>query len=121
MAGQSATPIILAVLVAFLALFFGFVISSGTVTSSLGITLGLIMFILAVVRTDLALYFLILSMLLSPEISKGGLQEQGVSGGRSVVIRLDDLFLMLIAFGWLARSAIFKEIGLVSQHSINDM
>ena len=119
LAGQSATPVILVILVAFLALFFGFVISSGTVTSSLAITLGLIMFILAIVRTDLALYFLILSMLLSPEISMGGLQEQGVSGGRSVVIRLDDLFLMLIAFGWLARSAIFKEIGLVLKSPLN--
>ena len=113
------SPLVAGFLLILVALFFGFVLSSGTATNSLGITLGLIMFILAIVRTDLALYFLILSMLLSPEIGFGGLQEEGVSGGRSVVIRLDDLFLILIAFGWLARSAIFKEVGLVLRSPIN--
>lgn len=112
-------PIIAALALVVTALIIGLVVASGTVPNTLAITLGLIMFILAVVRTDLALYFLILSMLLSPEISLGGIEEKGVSGGRSVVIRLDDLFLMLIAFGWLARSAIFKEIGLVLKSPIN--
>ena len=101
------------------ALFFGYVLSSGTATNSLGITLGLIMSVLAIVRTDLALYFLILSMLLSPEIGFGGIAEEGLGAERSVVVRLDDLFLVLVAFGWLARSAIFKQVGLVLKSPIN--
>ncbi len=108
-------PLVLFVLIA---VVFGVILSSGSVTSSLAITLGLIVFILAVVKSNIALYFLVLSMLLSPEIGIGGMQEQGV-GERSVVIRLDDLFLMLVAFGWLARSAIFKQVGLVLKSPIN--
>jgi O-antigen ligase len=58
-------------------------------------------------------------MLLSPEINFGGLKEAGVSGGRSVVIRLDDLLLLLIAFGWLAKSALHKELGLIKKSPLN--
>lgn len=94
--GFNLAPIIAGFILIVVALVIGIIVSSGTVTSSLAITLGLIMFVLAIVRTDLALYFLILSMLLSPEISLGGLEEKGLTGGRSVVVRLDDLFLMLI-------------------------
>lgn len=112
-------PIVFAVIFVIFGIVLGFVVTRGTTVSSLGVTLGLVMLILSFVRIDLALYFLILSMLLSPEISLGGLEEQGVSGGRSVVVRLDDLFLMLVAFGWLARSAIFKEIGLIIKSPIN--
>ncbi len=44
-------------------------------------------------------------MLLSPEIAVGGVP------GRNVVIRYDDIFLVMIFFAWLARMAIFKKEG----------
>lgn len=49
-----------------------------------------------------SIIFLIFSMLLSPEIKVGGVT------GRSVVLRYDDIFLVMIFFSWLARTAIFK-------------
>jgi O-antigen ligase len=77
------------------------------------ILLAFIIFITAFVRTDVALIILILSMLLSPEFSVGGIT------GRSVVIRADDIFLIVIFLGWLAKMAINKELGLVSATSLS--
>jgi O-antigen ligase len=104
-------------------LFFGIsvavIVSQMSMTNSLGIALGIAMFIVAFFRTDIALYLLILSMLLSPEIGFGGLQEEGVATERTIAIRLDDLFMMLLSFGWLARSAINKNLGLITKSPIN--
>lgn len=61
------------------------------------------------VNAEAALIILIFSMLLSPEFSIGGIP------GRAVVIRLDDILLMLISFGWLARMAVNKELGLLKK------
>ncbi len=52
-----------------------------------------------------SMVFLIFSMLLSPEIQLGGV------GGRNVVLRYDDVFLIMIFFAWLARTAVFKQEG----------
>ena len=49
--------------------------------------LGLLVFIIAFTKTDLALIILILSMLLSPEIETGGIS------GRAVIVRFEDIFL----------------------------
>ncbi len=49
-----------------------------------------------------SLSFLIFSMLLSPEIEVANIP------GRSVVVRYDDIFLILIFITWLVRSAVFK-------------
>lgn len=49
-----------------------------------------------------SIVFLIFSMLLSPEIGVGDV------GGKSVVIRYDDILLVLIFIVWMVRSAIIK-------------
>lgn len=51
----------------------------------------------------LSLGLLVFSMLLSPEIGLGAL-----SASRSLVIRYDDILLLIIFFSWFARTAIFK-------------
>ncbi len=66
-----------------------------------------VIFLVSLFNTDIALILLIFSMLLSPELSLGGVR------GRAVVIRLDDIFLFLIFFGWMAKTAINKELGLL--------
>ncbi len=66
-----------------------------------------VIFLVSLFNTDIALILLIFSMLLSPELSLGGVR------GRAVVVRLDDIFLFLIFFGWLAKTAINKELGLL--------
>jgi O-antigen ligase len=72
-----------------------------------------VIFVIAFVRADVALIFLILSMLLSPEFLVGGIP------GRSVVIRVDDIFLFVIFFGWLAKMAVNKEFALLNATSLS--
>ena len=50
-----------------------------------------------------SLIFLIYSMLLSPEIGLGEIP------GRSVVVRYDDIFLIIIFISWLVKNAVSKE------------
>ncbi len=75
--------------------------------------LAAVVFLIALLKTDFALIILILSMLLSPEFGAGGV------AGRSVVVRLDDLLLIVIFLGWLAKMAINKELGFLRVTAIN--
>lgn len=77
------------------------------------ISLGLILFLIAFIKTDIALIILIFSMLLSPEIGLSGIP------GRAVVIRFDDIFLIIVFLGWLAKMSVNKEIGLIRVNPIN--
>ncbi len=74
---------------------------------------SIVIFVIAFIRADVALVFLILSMLLSPEFQVGGIP------GRSVVIRADDIFLFVIFFGWLAKMAVNKEFALLNATSLS--
>jgi len=67
---------------------------------ALAVTAGLIAFFSP--RGSLVL--LICSMLLSPELGMGA-----VAGGRSAVLRYDDILVVIMFFSWLARSAIIKD------------
>ncbi|MFH1239546.1 MAG: hypothetical protein V1653_05475, partial [bacterium] len=68
---------------------------------------------MALLKTDFALVILILSMLLSPEFSVGGIP------GRSVALRLDDVFIFIIFFGWLAKVAMNKGLGMLRTTFLN--
>ncbi|WP_410965920.1 hypothetical protein, partial [Salmonella sp. SAL4438] len=57
----------------------------------------------------------ILSMLLSPEISASG----GLAGRGDVVFRAEDFLLIVIAMSWFAKTAVNKEIGLVAKTPLN--
>ena len=74
------------------------------------------LFVLAFVRTEFALYLMVFSMLLSPEIttSYGGLAER-----RDVTLRTEDFILIIIGFSWLAKTAVNKELGLVAKTPLN--
>jgi len=74
---------------------------------------GLGLLIVTFTNTDFALYILIFSMLLSPEFG-----QRGTSGG-GVTLRLDDIFLAIIIFTWLAKTAINKELSLFRQTPLN--
>jgi O-antigen ligase len=75
--------------------------------------IGIAVFIASFASVDVALYLLIFSMLLSPEL---GARD---TGGGGVTIRLDDLFLSFVCFSWLARMALYKELGLFSKTKLN--
>ena len=117
---QSVNTLLSFMLLIIMGIVMAFIMSTMEMTNALALGLGVLMFVLAFLKIEYALYFLIFSMLLSPEITFGAMDEQGVSGGRTVVVRLDDLFLILIAFGWLAKSALDKNVGLITQSPINN-
>jgi hypothetical protein len=73
-------------------------------------------FVIVFVRTEAGLYLVLFSMLLSPEFGSG---PQRLAEGRSVVIRLEDLLLLVIALGWLAKMAMYKELGLAVKTRLN--
>jgi hypothetical protein len=73
-------------------------------------------FVVVFVKTEFGLYLVIFSMLLSPEIATG---PTGLAEGRRVVIRTEDLILLVVAFSWLAKTAVNKELGLTLKTPLN--
>jgi O-antigen ligase len=78
---------------------------------------GIIFFIICLATTEFALYLLIFSMLLSPEIIVG--TTGGASLGRGVTLRADDFVILIIGFSWLAKMAINKQLGLFLKTPLN--
>ena len=72
---------------------------------------------LVFVRTEVGLYLALLSMLLSPKFVIGG--GGALAERREVVIRAEDLLLIVIALSWLAKTAVNKELGLVLATPLN--
>jgi hypothetical protein len=56
-------------------------------------------------------------MLLSPEINIG--ETTGASLQRGVTLRFEDFLLVVIGFGWFARNAVNKELGLFLKTPLN--
>jgi O-antigen ligase len=89
----------------------------------LGAVLAVIVLFIAFLNPELALHIILLSMLLSPEIVVGGVG--GISIGKpevkgdALVLRMEDLLLCAVGVAWIARVAIFKELGLVRRSPLN--
>ncbi len=101
----------------------GLLISHASPGLSLGATLLFMLVLAGFLNTELALHVILLSMLLSPEIVVGGVA--GISIGKPenkgdlLVLRIEDLVLVAVALAWFARTAIFKELGLVRKTPLN--
>jgi O-antigen ligase len=80
---------------------------------------GAVLFAAVVLRAEAGLIIVIGSMLLSPEIALGAAGRGGIDASRGVVLRTEDLLLMLVGFAWLARMAIHKDLGAVRRTSLN--
>jgi O-antigen ligase len=80
---------------------------------------AVLLFLAALLNAEAGLMILILSMLFSPEIPLGGAGGSGLEGSRNVVLRSDDLVLLLVGFAWLARMAIYKDLGAVRRTHLN--
>jgi hypothetical protein len=76
---------------------------------------ALAVFLIVFVRIEFGLYLVIFSMLLSPQLGSGGM----VAEGRRIVIRTEDILLLVVAFGWLAKTAVNKELGLTLKTPLN--
>jgi len=83
------------------------------------IGLGIAVSVLVFFKTKIAIYLLIASMLLSPEFGVGGLATTGATLGRGVTFRFDDFLLVIIAFSWLMKSALYKELGIFKKTPLN--
>jgi len=82
-------------------------------------TVAAILFLATILRAEAGLIILILSMLLSPEVPVAGLGGSGLEGSRSLVLRTEDLLLMLVGFAWIARMAIDKDLGAIRRTRLN--
>src|SRR6058998_1012730 len=76
---------------------------------------ALAVFLVVFVRIEFGLYLVIFSMLLSPQLGTGGM----VAEGRRIVIRSEDILLLVVAFSWLAKTAVNKELGLTLKTPLN--
>ncbi|GAH91791.1 unnamed protein product, partial [marine sediment metagenome] len=105
--------IIALIAISIIGISLGIVVSEFSFEVSLALILGIIVFILTLVNTEAGLAILIFSMLLSPEIIVGEVP------GRDIVIRIDDLLLIIITFAWMAKTAINKGLALFIRTPLN--
>jgi O-antigen ligase len=82
-------------------------------------TVAAVLFLATLLHTEAGLVILIASMLLSPEIPLGGAGGGGLEGSRSVILRTEDLVLILVGFAWMARMAIHKDLGAIRRTRLN--
>ncbi|MDY7033528.1 MAG: hypothetical protein SVY10_16670 [Thermodesulfobacteriota bacterium] len=99
-------------------LLIGFVIVQIKPIIVLAIGCGILILVVSFLSTEVALYILIFSMLLGPEIILGGTAGRA-DIGRGVSLRLDDILLVIIGFSWFAKTAIYKELGLFLKTPLN--
>lgn len=101
----------------------GFLVTQTTAGVGLGLILFATLLFVSFLNIELGLHVILLSMLLSPEIVVGGVG--GIALGKPatkadvIVLRVEDLILTAVAFAWFARTAIFKELGLIRKTPLN--
>jgi O-antigen ligase len=116
-----AAPLVTFVL--FVTVVGGYLVAQTSAGISLGLLLVVVILFIAFLNPELALHIILLSMLLSPEVVVGGVG--GISLGKPetkgdvLVLRVEDLVLSGVAVAWIARTAIFKELGLIRQTPLN--
>jgi O-antigen ligase len=105
-------------MVAGVAIAASFLVASSNLQSSVVVVVGTIACVLAFINAELAIYFLIVAMLLSPELEVGE-TERGASLGRAVTLRVDDFLILIISGTWFLKSALYKEIDFIKHTSLN--
>jgi len=116
--GQSTLQLIFPLIIVLIFLsVFAMMMPMLSTAKVIALVAGLIVFILCFSSTEIALYILIFSMLLSPEFIVGSTGSAAL--GRGVTLRLDDFLLIIIGFSWLARMSINKELGLFLKTPLN--
>ena len=80
---------------------------------------GIMVMLIAFTNVELTIYLIILSTLLSPEISISQASSGNTTGSRGVTVRTDDILLALVCLTWLFRMAVSKQLNLVRSTPIN--
>ncbi|MFQ5791432.1 MAG: O-antigen ligase family protein [Acidobacteriota bacterium] len=96
------------------AAFTAQLIARQSLTLTFWVLTGVLLLIISFLHTRLAIYVIIFSMLLSPEVSLGF-----TTGRRDLTVRFEDLLLILVGLAWLARTAYYKELGLIARSPLN--
>ncbi len=86
---------------------------------SLIIAAAFLIIVISFVSNEIAILLVIFSMLLSPEINVSTLGTGDVELGRQIVIRFDDILLLLLGLSWFTKTAIYKETGLIARTPLN--
>jgi O-antigen ligase len=89
-------------------------IAEQSISTSLWLVGGVGILIVTFLQTRVAIYLIIFSMLLSPELGTGV-----AAGDRPVTIRLEDLLILVVGLTWLIRTAYTKEFGLLKKSPLN--
>lgn len=110
---KGLSPIVPGILLLLSSLLIAIWITGNPTSITLAITGGLVILIVSFLSPEASIYLLLFSMLLSPEI------VVAETPAREVTIRLEDLILAITVFSWLARTAIFKELGLFVRTHLN--
>jgi len=97
-------PIILVLAGLAAAGWLGFMAAAGGQYALIMLAASCVVVFFAFFSPKLSLALLIFSMMLSPEIGFGA-----VDASRSLVVRYDDIFIVVIFMSWFARTAIFKD------------
>lgn len=84
--------------------------------SAFVLIIALAVFLVVFIKTEFGLYLVIFSMLLSPELGSGG---GGLAEGRQIILRSEDVLLLVVAFSWFAKTAVNKELGLTLKTPLN--
>ncbi|HKB24009.1 MAG TPA: O-antigen ligase family protein [Methylomirabilota bacterium] len=80
------------------------------------LAIALAVFLVVFIKTEVGLYLVIFSMLLSPELGSAG---GGLAEGRRIIVRTEDVLLLVVAFSWFAKTAVNKELGLTVKTPLN--
>ncbi len=108
---QTLLPLLLAVPIGLLA-------TVAPPTIAMGALLIVTPLLLSFLAPLAGLYLLVFSMLLGPEFVVGQLGS-GVTGGRGLTLRADDILLVLVGFGWFGRLAISRRQRTLAKTPLN--
>jgi O-antigen ligase len=117
-AAQHPTNLTTYVVLGFMILFIvglAFLISGGMQLKMIILILGIIAMAICFFNTEMALYLILFAMLFSPEFSLGGnLAEQ-----RSVVLRVEDIIIVVTFLSWVLKTALYENVGLILKTPLN--
>ena len=100
------------------ALLVGYLLTMMSAIHGFILIVLLLVFVCTFIWPSTALYIVIFSMLLSPEIIAGDMGGKGTLG-RGITLRIEDFLLFFIALSWFARTAVDKTIGLFRKTPLN--
>jgi O-antigen ligase len=104
-------------LLSFLCVGGAFAISRASLPTALLLAFVLLASSVAFIRSEIAIYMLIVAMLLSPEMALG--HEVSARAGKGVTLRMDDVLLVIVGLAWFIKSAVNKELNLVAHTRLN--